>query len=55
MPLQCVEAVYSDYIVNVVSDNAIRDVEEQHIVHLTVRDQMALLEALGALNQVNNK
>jgi len=38
----------SDYIINVVSDSAMRDVEQQHVIHLTVRDQMALLEALNA-------
>ena len=36
----------SDYIINTVSDNAIRDVEQQHVIHFTVRDQMALLQAL---------
>ena len=38
----------SDYIINAVSDTAIRDVEQQHVIHLTVRDQMALLNALNA-------
>ena len=37
----------SDYIINAVSDTAIRDVEQQHVIHLTVRDQMALLNALN--------
>lgn len=36
----------SDYIINAVSDSAMRDVEQQHVIHLTVKDQMALLEAL---------
>jgi uncharacterized protein (DUF1778 family) len=38
----------SDYIINAVSDSALRDVEQQHVIHLTVRDQMALLDALNA-------
>ena len=38
----------SDYIINAVSDSAMRDVEQQHVIHLTVRDQMALLDALNA-------
>ena len=38
----------SDYIINAVSDSAMRDVEQQYVIHLTVRDQMVLLDALNA-------
>jgi uncharacterized protein (DUF1778 family) len=38
----------AEYIIGTVSDRAAQDVEQQHIVHLTVRDQMALLDALEA-------
>ena len=38
----------SDYIINAVSDSAMSDVEQQHVIHLTVRDQAALLNALSA-------
>jgi len=38
----------SDYIINAVSDSAMSDVEQQHVIHLTVRDQAALLNALNA-------
>lgn len=35
----------AEYIIGAVSDRAAQDVEQQHVVHLTVRDQMALLDA----------
>jgi uncharacterized protein (DUF1778 family) len=38
----------AEYIIGTVSDRAAHDVEQQHVVHLTVRDQMALLDALEA-------
>ena len=38
----------SDNIINAVSDSAMRDVEQQYVIHLTVRDQMILLDALKA-------
>jgi uncharacterized protein (DUF1778 family) len=37
----------SDYIINAVSDSAMRDVERQHVIHMTVRDQTALLDDLN--------
>ena len=38
----------SEYIINSVSESAMRDVERDHVIHLTARDQMAMLDALNA-------
>ncbi|MDR1579649.1 MAG: DUF1778 domain-containing protein [Synergistaceae bacterium] len=45
----------AEYIIGTVSDRAAKDVEQQHIIHLTVRDQMALLEALEAPEREPNE
>ena len=44
-----------DYVINAVSDSAMRDVEQQHIIHLTVRDHMAMLDALSAPAREQNE
>ncbi|MDR1649473.1 MAG: DUF1778 domain-containing protein [Synergistaceae bacterium] len=49
---QCAAAMQgsslAEYIVSAVSDRAANDVERQHVIHLTTRDQVALFEALKA-------
>ena len=38
----------SDYILEKVTDSAVEDIERLHVIELTLRDQMQLLEELTA-------
>ena len=38
----------SDYILEKVTDSAVEDIERLHVIELTLRDQMQLLEELNA-------